>query len=99
MIRKWSRPLEVLARVVLGVVGVEADLLVVLLEGSHVLAGLGELALLHTLAHVPEGGDEQGLGGRGYGKSLDTPVKESHGHTRASIGRELTSARRRAWRT
>merc|ERR1719373_193359 len=32
---------------------VHADLLVVLLQGSHVLAGLGELALLHALSHVP----------------------------------------------
>merc|ERR1719238_2235847 len=33
--------------------GLGADLLVVLLEGGEVLAGLGELALLHALAHVP----------------------------------------------
>ena len=37
----------------LGIVGVHADLLVVLLQGSHVLPGLGELSLLHTLSHVP----------------------------------------------
>ncbi|EPY32002.1 hypothetical protein STCU_00936 [Strigomonas culicis] len=33
--------------------GLGADLLVVLLERGEVLAGLGELALLHTLADVP----------------------------------------------
>ena len=40
--------------------GVEADLLVVLLEGREVLAGLGELAFLHALADVPV--DERPLG-------------------------------------
>ena len=35
---------------------VDGDLLVVLLQGGEVLAGLGELALLHALAHVPDGG-------------------------------------------
>jgi len=34
--------------------GVEANLLVVLLEGGQVLASLGELALFHPLPHVPE---------------------------------------------
>ena len=33
--------------------GVDADLLVVLLEGGQILTSLGELALLHTLADVP----------------------------------------------
>merc|ERR1711988_298483 len=33
--------------------GLSADLLVVLLESSQVLTGLGELALLHTLADIP----------------------------------------------
>ena len=33
--------------------GVEADLLVVLLEGGKVLAGLGKLTFLHALADVP----------------------------------------------
>jgi hypothetical protein len=33
--------------------GVEAYLLVVLLEGGKVLAGLGKLAFLHALADVP----------------------------------------------
>merc|ERR1719229_827189 len=37
-----------------------ANLLVVLLEGSQVLTGLGELALLHALADVPV--DEGALG-------------------------------------
>jgi len=32
---------------------VHADLLVVLLQGSQVLTGLGKLALLHSLSHVP----------------------------------------------
>jgi hypothetical protein len=33
--------------------GVEADLLVVLLQGGEVLAGLRELSLLHPLPHIP----------------------------------------------
>jgi hypothetical protein len=33
--------------------GLSADLLVVLLEGSQVLTGLGELTFLHTLTNVP----------------------------------------------
>ena len=37
-----------------------ADLLVILLEGGKVLAGLGELALLHTLTDIPV--DEGTLG-------------------------------------
>ena len=45
---------------VLVLVGVSADLLVVLLEGGDVLACLGELALLHALAHIPM--DEGSLG-------------------------------------
>mmetsp|Transcript_22052 Transcript_22052/g.62863 ORF Transcript_22052/g.62863 Transcript_22052/m.62863 type:complete len:210 (-) Transcript_22052:957-1586(-) len=33
--------------------GLDADLLVVLLEGRQILTRLGELTLLHTLAHIP----------------------------------------------
>ena len=33
--------------------GVDADLFVILLESRQILAGLGELSLLHTLSHVP----------------------------------------------
>ena len=33
--------------------GLGSDLLVILLEGGKVLAGLGELALLHALTDVP----------------------------------------------
>jgi hypothetical protein len=40
--------------------GVDSDLLVVLLEGSQILTGLGELSLLHTLSDVPV--DESTLG-------------------------------------
>eukprot|EP00916_Digyalum_oweni_P009708 GHVL01016352.1.p1 GENE.GHVL01016352.1~~GHVL01016352.1.p1 ORF type:complete len:468 (-),score=45.07 GHVL01016352.1:77-1480(-) len=40
--------------------GVDTDLFVVLLKGSQILTGLGELALLHTLTHVPV--DESALG-------------------------------------
>jgi hypothetical protein len=43
-----------------GLEAVHAHLLVVLLEGGHVLPGLGELALLHALADVPV--DEGALG-------------------------------------
>merc|ERR1719465_230749 len=43
--------LALLLALALGRLG--ADLLVVLLEGSEVLAGLAELALLHALADVP----------------------------------------------
>lgn len=45
--------LLVLGLALLRLEGVGRDLLVVLLEGSEILAGLGELAFLHTLAHVP----------------------------------------------
>ena len=38
---------------VLVLVGVSADLLVVLLEGGDVLPGLAELSFLHTLSDVP----------------------------------------------
>ena len=47
---------KVLVLVTLSLTGldrVESDLLVVLLQGGQVLTGLGELALLHTLADVP----------------------------------------------
>ena len=62
--REWKKGLN---RSVLGLLalalalgGVETDLFVVLLEGREVLAGLGELALLHALADVPV--DERALG-------------------------------------
>merc|ERR1739843_47718 len=44
----------------LHVTTVHANLLVVLLEGGHILPGLGELSLLHALTHVPV--DEGPLG-------------------------------------
>mmetsp|Transcript_11089 Transcript_11089/g.23779 ORF Transcript_11089/g.23779 Transcript_11089/m.23779 type:complete len:234 (-) Transcript_11089:218-919(-) len=40
--------------------GVDSDLFVVLLQGSQILTGLGELSLLHTLSDVPV--DEGTLG-------------------------------------
>ena len=40
--------------------GIDTDFLVVFLEGSQILASLGELSLLHTLSHVPV--DEGTLG-------------------------------------
>ena len=60
--REASSDLVLLALLVLAAVlqGLGADLLVVLLEGSKVLTGLGELTLLHTLADVPV--DERTLG-------------------------------------
>merc|ERR1719443_1376561 len=72
----------------LHVSAVHADLLVVLLEGGHVLPSLGELSLLHALSHVPmdEGplGVHQvelvvkpgpGLGdGGGVGEHADSPL-------------------------
>ena len=39
---------------IFAVVGFEANFFVVLLEGSHVLTGLAELALFHALADVPK---------------------------------------------
>ena len=39
--------------VVLAVAAVHADLLVILLQGSHVLPGLRELSLLHALPDIP----------------------------------------------
>ncbi len=61
--RKQSRSLELLTEVLLltlALSGLSADLLVVLLEGSEILTGLGELTLLHTLSDVPV--DESSLG-------------------------------------
>merc|ERR1712179_553120 len=40
--------------------GVNSDLLVILLQGSEILTGLGELSLLHTLSYIPV--DEGTLG-------------------------------------
>merc|ERR1711975_3326 len=48
--RQWVQRLVLLA---LALGGLGGHLLVVLLERSKVLAGLGELALLHALADVP----------------------------------------------
>ncbi len=52
--------LVLLPALALGLQAVHAHLLVILLEGGHVLPGLGELALLHALADVPV--DEGALG-------------------------------------
>merc|ERR1719261_395562 len=60
--RAWA-DLVLLAEVLLlalALGGLGADLLEVLLEGREVLAGLGELALLHALTDVPV--DEGALG-------------------------------------
>merc|ERR1712098_717235 len=46
--------------IILTVTAVHADLLVVLLQGSHVLPGLRELSLLHALPDIPV--DEGSLG-------------------------------------
>ena len=42
------------------VAGVESNLLVILLQGGHVLPSLGELALLHALSNIPV--DKSALG-------------------------------------
>merc|ERR1712094_94553 len=50
----WSEHLVLLALLLtLALSGLGTDLLVVLLEGSHVLTSLGELALLHALTDIP----------------------------------------------
>lgn len=55
---KDSSPSEPLVLgVLLLLVGVEGHLLVVVLESCQVLTSLGELSLLHALAHVPEDKD------------------------------------------
>lgn len=75
---------------------VTGDLLVVLLQSSQVLASLGELTLLHTLAHVPV--HKRALGvhevklvvqptpslgdGRGVGQHADGAVNGSQGALR-----------------
>merc|ERR1719474_629692 len=48
-----SGSLVLIALPLLTVSGIQPNLLVVLLQGSHVLASLGELALLHAFADVP----------------------------------------------
>ena len=50
---KRSLPLACALLLALPLRGLDADLLVVLLQGRKVLARLGELTLLHTLADVP----------------------------------------------
>jgi len=60
---KRSEDLELLAEVLLlalTLCSLSADLLVVFLEGSKILTGLGELTLLHALSDVPV--DEGSLG-------------------------------------
>ena len=46
--------LVLLSVLALGLEGVHANLLIILLQGGHVLPGLGELSLLHALSDVPE---------------------------------------------
>merc|ERR550514_685956 len=59
--RRWAEHLVLLTLLLaLALHGLGADLLVVLLESSEVLATLGELTLLHTLTDVPV--DEGALG-------------------------------------
>jgi len=55
-----KKELVFLSLVTLRLQGVHPNLLVVLLEGGHVLPGLRELSLLHALTHVPM--DEGPLG-------------------------------------
>merc|ERR1712045_346573 len=49
-----------LSTLALGLQRIHADLLIVLLQSSHILPGLGELSLLHALPDVPV--DEGPLG-------------------------------------
>jgi hypothetical protein len=58
--RQGALCLVLLALLALAGHRVDSDLLVVLLEGSQILTGLGELSLLHTLSDVPV--DESTLG-------------------------------------
>ena len=46
--------LVLLSVLALGLEGVHANLLIILLQGGHVLPGLRELSLLHALSDVPE---------------------------------------------
>jgi hypothetical protein len=59
--------------------GVGADLLVVLLQRGQILAGLGELALLHALAHVPVHEGALGV----HEVELVVEAREHLGHGRA----------------
>merc|ERR1711893_454260 len=59
--RSHARSLILLSLIFsLSLQGVNSHLLVILLQGSQILTGLGELSLLHTLTHVPV--DEGTLG-------------------------------------
>uniref|UniRef100_A0AAG5DK92 Secreted protein n=1 Tax=Anopheles atroparvus TaxID=41427 RepID=A0AAG5DK92_ANOAO len=58
--RHYRSIVLLLSALALTLTRIHADLLVILLERSQILAGLGELALLHTLADVPV--DEGALG-------------------------------------
>merc|ERR1712048_338202 len=85
---------------------VNSDLLVVLLKGSKILSGLGELSLLHTLTDVPV--DEGSLGvhqvklvvksgpglsdGGGVGQHADSPLDLREVTTRDNSGRLVVDA-------
>merc|ERR1712219_92183 len=75
--------------------GLGADLLVVLLEGSKILTGLGELTFLHTLTDVPV--DEGTLGVHEVelvvdtGQSLgDSSRVGNHGASAHNLGKIAT---------
>merc|ERR1719506_902676 len=78
--RRWRRHLEFLSVAFLLAFtfsGLNADLFVILLEGSQILTGLGELTLFHTLTDVPV--DEGTLGVHKIELMIDTGEHLSDG--------------------
>ncbi len=100
------RRLVLLALISLSLIGVKADLLVVLLQGSKILTSLRELALLHAFSDIPV--DKGALGihqvelvvqagpslsnGRGVGQHADGPVDLGKIATRDHSGRLVVDA-------
>jgi len=66
--------------------GVHGNLLVILLEGSKILTGLGELSFLHTLSNIPV--DESTLGVHKIELVIDTAQSLSNGSV---VGNHATS--------
>merc|ERR1712209_43462 len=95
---KFSVLLTILA---LGLHRVHADLLVIFLEGCHVLPGLGELSLLHALSNIPV--NEGSLGVHQIKLVVKSGPSLSNGggigeHADGSLDLGKISARNHNWR-
>ncbi|PWA21167.1 hypothetical protein CCH79_00009382 [Gambusia affinis] len=82
------------------------DLFIILLQGSHVLPGLGELSLLHALTHIPMNEGSLGVhqiklvvepspglcNGRGVAQHAHSPLDLGYVSTRNHSGRLVVDA-------